>query len=392
MTFLKIETTNNQIIFPKTLFPVFLLLIKLSVTLIAIFVYAKFSPFSDADNYLKANFKPWDFSFLLHRTLFTFNFYALLKQILHYNIVVHLFISTLLSLTLWYVIKSEYKYTNKTLLLGCVFMPHFLIWSGVVGKEALAIAGFLLIIKSCIELAIWNQIKIAPLLLGLFLGLIERPHYAISYIYLFIISLGFSQIKIQIMSRYTTSQSIIMLFFVLGYGGLLYYYLQPISSDILMEFMRNCQGYFLGYLQSATNRWNIVWYQGNDFFSNLFWGLPMSIIGPTLDEAFKKPIMIPVFFEGIFALLLLLTLCTMLIRFIKKHPDYRSLIIWGFIPSMVFALLINYPFGIFNPGSAIRYKQSLAPLLYFYPLLLMAAIRRKEAQTNVNSHTSSASS
>jgi hypothetical protein len=36
------------------------------------------------------------------------------------------------------------------------------------------------------------------------------------------------------------------------------------------------------------------------------------------------------------------------------------------------AIFISYPLGIFNPGSALRYKQALHPVLFFYPLIIFA--------------------
>lgn len=353
-----------------------ILTIKIIFTLFTLFVYAKFSPFPDSARYLNAHMD-WNINFLFNRTLFTDFVYAALKQLLIFNTAVHLFISILLGWVLWYVIKDDYDFINKPLLAACLFLPHFLIWSGIVGKEALAIAGFLLFIKSCVDLAIRNKLKIIPLVIGFFLGVVERPHYALAYAYLFFISLVFIKSKIPLMSLFSPRKSKLIFLSVMAYLGVLCYQFRPILSGPLLKFMFEAQRYFYNFVNSGTNRWDIVWQHPKDFFTNLPWGIPISIIGPTSSEALARPVLFPVFLEGCIAFLLLIFLFYMLMQLIKKYPQYSTLIIWGFIPAVLIGLLMNYPFGIFNPGSAIRYKQTLAPLLYFYPLLLTAAIRKK---------------
>lgn len=356
----------------------FILFIKVTVTLLTITVYAKFSPFPDAERYLNANLSSWNFSYLFNRTLFTDFIYASLKHILIYSVAVHLFISILLSWVLWFVIKDDYKYMDKPLLLCSLLLPHFLIWTGVVGKEALAIAGFLLVIRACVDLVIWGRWRIFILFIGLTLGVIERPHYALSYIYLYLISLLIAKTKVPMMSLFTPFKSSMILLVTISTLSIIFFLLHSVTFQALSSYMSSTQHYFLSFFSSTSNRWSIEWDSASNFFSNLPWGLPVSILGPTISEALIRPILLPVFVEGCFALLLLIAICSKLSSLVSKDSSYHSLIIWGFIPAIMIGLLINYPFGIFNPGSAIRYKQSLAPLIYFFPLILLGAIKTKQ--------------
>lgn len=355
----------------------FIMLLKITVTLLTVYVYAKFSPFPDAERYLNANFNSWSFSYLFNRTVFADYIFAFLKNFLIFHTAVHLFISVSLGGILWYVFKDDYEYVNKPLFYSCILLPHFLIWTGMVGKEALAIGGFLLFIKASVDLVVWNKLRIIPLLLGLFLGFIVRPHYAMAYFYLFIISFVVVKSKTQLMGLFSTTRSLCLLGVVLGYIALLYNLLYPLLSDSLLKFMITTNRYCLSFTQSKGNRWDILWKATSDFFYNIPWGIPISIIGPTSNEALLKPIFLPVFIEGCIALALLLLCSYKLLRFATKHRCYSSVVIWGFLPALLFGLCLNYPFGIFNPGSAIRYKQSLVALIYFFPLLLMAAASRK---------------
>ena len=137
--------------------------------------------------------------------------------------------------------------------------------------------------------------------------------------------------------------------------------------------------YFFSQTTARANRFNVIWEKPTDIITNLWWGLPIGIIGPTLHEVFVRPIMLPAFLEGLFSLALFVYLIITTIHAALINPKYNAFIILGFIPAILIGLMLNYPMGIFNPGAAIRYKQSLAPLFYFYPLLLMSEIKMKEA-------------
>ncbi|RUR12121.1 hypothetical protein [Legionella sp. km772] len=355
------------------------LVLKLMVTLFSIYIYARVSPFIDAEKYLHSSFTSWDFSLLFKRTLFARNIYAGLKYILVYDILVHLFVSGLFVGVLVYVFKSEYNFLDKVLFTSSLLLPHFLIWSSVVGKEIMALAGFFLLIKVCVDLTVWNKIRIIPLLTGLLLTTILRPHYALAYLYLFSLSWIIAKSKIRVMGLFSSSASCLILLGLMGYGLVLLFYFQQFYVDYLIHFMNETQEYFLRFVQSKGNRWDIDWEYAGDFVANLIWGIPISIIGPTWSEVLERPILAPVFIEGCLALILLILIFCLLVRFVKINPKYNSIIIWGFIPAVLLGILINYPVGIFNPGSAVRYKQSLTPLLYFYPLLLIATIKRKKS-------------
>lgn len=353
-----------------------ILVSKLSITIFAICIYSHFSPFLDAQRYLNAPPSALSLDLIFNRTLFTDFIYSYLKLFIVSDFGVHLFTSAIVSYILWYVFKRDFHYLNKFLFVSCLALPHFMIWSGIVGKEALAICGFLLLIRSCVDLIVGNKTQIIPLLIGLFLALIIRPHYALAYIYLLVVSFIISQCRLRIVGYLSPKTSLFVLFVCIFYIIFLLVFFNEFYSTYLLAFMDRTQSYFLAYTNSNANRWDIDWRNPSDFIFNLGWGLPISIIGPTFSEAVIRPIILPVFLEGCFSLLLLCFIFGTMLKFAINNSKYSSVIIWGFIPAILLGLLINYSFGIFNAGSAIRYKQSLAPLFYFYPLLLMGAINR----------------
>jgi len=369
----------NQYVQSTSVFLLGLLFIKLLATLGAVFIYAKVTPFNDADHYY-LNTSLATFGSPPFRTAFTIYLFWGLKYLLHYNLLVHGVVSMAVGLALWFVIKPEYEYVNKKLLYACLCLPHFLIWTGVVGKEALAIIGFLFIIRACIDLVVWHETRMTLLSVGLFLALIERPHFTIAYICLVSVSFVVAFKKEKLVSHSSVNKSLAlfllctMLFFALSF------LLLPVYGEYLLHFMAKVHHYFSIFPDAKTTRTAIAWSKPDDFFANLPWGVPVSIIGPTWLEALKRAILLPVFVEGCIAFFLLMISCWLLVKTCKKYNQYRTLIIWGFLPALVIGLLMNYPFGIFNIGSMLRYKQSLAPLLYLYPVLLIGAIEKRNAK------------
>ncbi len=162
---------------------------------------------------------------------------------------------------------------------------------------------------------------------------------------------------------------------------------KPLWEKYLLYVMRTAEAMFLPY-KSKTNRLDIIWESMGDFFLNIGWGLPSSLIGPTFMETINRPAFAPFFLEGLFSILLMIFVILNTLQLIKVNSALRKVVIYGFLPAAVVAIIIHYPFGIFNPGSATRYKQALVPLLYLYPLLLQGEWRRKKYFEKNNSRNS----
>ena len=72
----KYRAISDRLLYSSTALLFILLLVKLTATLFAIFVYAKVTPLIDAELYLNTDLKPFNFSLLFNRTLFTGFIYA----------------------------------------------------------------------------------------------------------------------------------------------------------------------------------------------------------------------------------------------------------------------------------------------------------------------------
>ena len=346
--------------------------------LFAQFVYVPIGISGDQGLYLSGD-NTDSFDIYTNRTDFSIFFYSKLSVIFP-GILAALVSTLLVAIVIYYASKYFLPWINLRLFWLANLLPHFLIWSSLASKEAIFIIPSLYLVSFCAKLAFdepfrgWQISWYFLLLLFIFF---MRPTYSIGYGYLLISSLILSssfslKIKqVNSLKRFSNS-SAVMVFIFLFCAALfiLYQYVFDSQSDAY-AYMSTFQSYFLSY-DGNTNRSNIEWNSASSFFSNMPWGIPFSIIGFTPVEALENLKYLPAFLEGILAFLLLIWLLITLIGRAKVDLNLRTALYLCFLPALFLTVLAHYPLGIFNPGSAIRYKQSLAPVFYFYPLFLLS--------------------
>lgn len=360
-----------------------LLAIKVFGTFFAVFIYSRFTTLGDSARYLSAELN-FSANALTNRTQLTDLFFALLTRLFP-DIIASVIPSVILGYVIYYVFCRNYKYLHKLSFWTCLLLPHFVVWSSAAGKEVIAITAFMLVVKSCVDIAVYNRTKPTQTVIALFLGLVMRPHYFIPYFFLVISTYVSRRIKIGKFPNLSQGFWLASLGVFLGLCAAILTLSYNYWIDFLDYVMYASKAYFLAY-DAGSNRWDVSWSALPDFFGNLWWGMPASIIGPTIAEALKRPIFIPIFLEGLLSFYLIFYLLLRLLKLSKKEPQYRYVIIFCFVTTLIIALTIHYPFGLFNPGSAVRYKQSLAPLFYFYPLLFIAESKRNKFQKVLNNN------
>lgn len=330
------------------------------------YIYQQFSQLGDTERYLSATLNTDDF---FDRTRFTDNVFSVLMLIFSYKIVVNVFIACVFSLVFLSVLKDIFYSKYNKLAWLIFFLPSFQIWTSVAGKEVLAIMGFLLVIKYVVYLQLNIKCNIFYLIVGVSLGILLRPHYGVAYVYLLISTIIISRLKIG-------NISIGIYFSVLSLLSIISFICISISVDLwspyFTEAMKVIRSYFI-ITDAKASRYNIEW-GGADYLDNIYWGLAYSIIGPTLSEVINRTTYIPFFIDGIISFSLIIILVYKLYCSSRDFSFYRKFFFLSFLPSFVMILMIHYPFGIFNPGAAIRYKQNISPLIYFYPLLVLSYI------------------
>jgi len=342
------------------------------------FVYVPMGISGDQGGYLSGeNLDSLDI--YTNRTDFARFFYSAIS-IIFPGVLAPLVVTLLVSVAIYSSSKFFLPWINKSAFWLANLLPHFLIWSSLASKEAIFIIPSIYLVSFCARLAFdlpFRSWKISFYFMILIFMFFMRPTYAFGYGYLLISSLILSKsfyLKIKqvnfIKKLSNSSMPILGAFF----SGLIllsiWLYIFFAQVDI-HAYMLIFQSYFLSY-DGNTNRYHIEWGSAASFFSNMHWGIPFSIIGFTPAEALNNLKYLPAFLEGIIAFLFLLWLLIKLCRRSKVDANVRSAVYLCFLPALIILILAHYPIGIFNPGSAIRYKQSLAPAFYFYPLFLLS--------------------
>ena len=283
----------------------------------------------------------------------------------------------IVAVTTWHAFRSVYSQINRQLFWLCNLFPHFLIWSGSSSKEQIVIIFGIFVIGFVVKCLFFkHKLTISSLLLvgfSLTIILLIRPNYFLVYFTICITSLFAPMLNKIKIYRLSVGIWTLIFFLVTMLSSLFASIFTSFFTNDVIDFMIEVEGHFLN-LPGGSNRTDIEWETVSDFVYNSLWGIPQGFIGPTLVESIMKPLQFPVFLEG---LLYIFILCYLFAKLFKLAYFYNELRVY--ILPYFFVLLaiifVSYPYLIFNPGSALRYKQALHPLLFFYPLLIIAYAR-----------------
>ena len=363
------------------------LLIRLMVahilgTIIAYTVYINLS--SLGDGYSAGDFQGFDGEF--QSTLLVHFIYSLLGAVLP-GFLAPMALGLVVAIVTWHAFRDVYTQINPKLFWTCNLLPHFLVWSGSSSKEQIVMICGIIVIgfvaKRSFAASRLTIMSLISVFIALWFIYFIRGNYFVIYFTIFAISLFaplLHKIKINRFSvgvwAFTFTLTIMGLIFAASLDA-------KFSEDIVV-YMKRVEASFLEY-DGGSNRTNIQWEDISDFMYNSLWGIPQGIIGPTLVEAILKPVQFPVFLEGVVYLFLL---CYLFVRLYKLAGASNMLRVYIF-PYLFVTLVIifvSYPYLIFNVGSALRLKQSMHPIVIFYPLLILAYARANNLmKTNTKS-------
>ena len=337
------------------------LLIKISGTLFALYVFAKFTPLQDAQRYLDLNLNLNGTPF---RTIFIHTITSFFNQPLGplFTHLIFSFFSGLGILILSFILKNKY-------ILLLLLAPSALVWTSVVGKEAVYYGA------SALLLAIWvfhiqdthkkfNIITFLGVFLLFVLCIILRPHYSMPLIYLFASSYVLIKYKLIRLRNF-----LIILMFSLASLSIVYaYFFAEIPYNLIIHGYESISPSGFSSRHAFFNidpTQPFLEFDRSLIFKYSFF----SIIGPFPTELDRIEF-IPFFLEG---LAILLVPFFTLLYFLNenKNDKYSLLFKLSVLPAILMTFVIHAPFGILNPGSAIRWRVNFELLFYAYPLILI---------------------
>ncbi|MDL2281722.1 hypothetical protein LJC44_01210 [Parabacteroides sp. OttesenSCG-928-G06] len=256
----------------------------------------------------------------------------------------------------WVVESLELKkYVSKRLLLFLLSTPSFCIWTSICSKETIGLL-FISIFAVLLVNFLQGDYKIRVRDWGAaYLCLLFKPQY-----FIFILQGLF---YIYLSAKIKRPQINFLLGVVFVFCNLLVLYL---LRNIVNEYAEIMYMHF-DFKGSGSTRDNIFLHE-NDFFYHAPAGMFLAFWGPNLSEMLSKPTHL---FVGIESFVVMVVFCYLVYRYF-----FRLLIKGKFSPTILFSYfiiftgisLLHYPFGIFNPGSAIRYRTNF---FFLFVVLLL---------------------
>lgn len=351
--------------------PLHIVLILFGWTLFSVFLYSRYSQLGDSQAYLTGSYDDDSQARTLVITWISTKVMSLVRSELLAHLVFSLFAASgIVYLTRQAQVQGRYRWP----LLAIVLNPNFGVWASVTGREAIFVG-----------------------LLGWFMGATAGYFRRPGFVYLLLalasvagmvfirgpygLGIGFFLLMFLL---YRSGPGLRLslgvqawLYFILGVGALAVLWPQ-LDLYITEEVLPRAKSYFTVY--SATTRLWVNLQTTQDLFGSLWWSLPLALVGPTPQEVWARPQMFPFLVSGLVVLGTLLHSVWISLR--SPSGTLRKILLLGWLPAMGIVLITYIPFGVYNPGSAIRYASSFLLFLILPSMLLsaMAAELAPEAQ------------
>lgn len=344
---------------PKPLrWSILLLVAKLVCTSLAVFVFARFSPLIDADLYLSGFYAD-------AVTLRTSVIQSLVTLLSNFGgaLFVHW---TFGVVSLVGVIYYYQRGGTRWQLCLPLLLPSTLIWTSVIGKEALFYGAFTL------SLVIWSRFVVRKCDVAdyVFLGMaavvcaLLRPHYAVVVVWLFVSTALVNKVKrgawVWLCLLAFVGCGVLWMF---AWESLLYRGFGAIDAGA------RASRFLLFGIEPGTEA-------GFSAYKELLpLGALFGVIGPMPTELFARPVFIPFFLEG-----LLILLFPAVVYFYASKQSFEGkqrfkTIFWMcLVPAILALVILHAPFGLLNPGSATRWRVNFEAIFHMAPLLLLFAI------------------
>ncbi|MDA9087568.1 hypothetical protein N9J99_00375 [Methylophilaceae bacterium] len=330
--------------------------IKVLGTLFALFIFNRFTPLIDSINYING-FYDLEIHF---RTLFVQRITTTLVT-LTTPLITHIIFSLFsASAIFYYALKSK----NNSWLLLILLLPTALTWTSIVGKEAIYFGGVGIFLILWIDL-IKEKISYRHLLIIISLGLcaILRPHYTISLLWL-----AFSAFIIQ---NNRVNNRLIVFAFIIIIVGILFFLMPELAIRGITSIDETAR---------ASRHLALNIHTLEAFKSHMSTGMLFGIVGPFPSELLHRLEFIPFFIEGIAILIAPFAIGILIFKKTRetKNHIYFLNFMYGVVPAIIILLLVHAPFGILNPGSAIRWRVNFELIFYMAPLLLLLEVKKND--------------
>jgi hypothetical protein len=236
----------------------------------------------------------------------------------------------------------------RLLLAALLALPSFTLWSSVASKDAVVVFAVGIFGAFIAQRYRTGHARLTPLFLfALLLIAVYRNQYLPAVTFLLIGTYA---------CEYVQQKAFLALV-----GGLASLFALLLVQDQFSALAFSVVHHFDGGITRPP-----FWNSASEVLSSAPYGMFISFFGPTWDEAGRGVLQMAAFVESTIIVGILFLL---LIRGLPRMPIY-SLLIAGF--SLFWILLANYPLGVMNSGTAIRYRTGYLPLIAIIVVAVMS--------------------
>lgn len=317
---------------------------KIAYMFFALFVFSKFTHLGDTARYLSG--RTYGDSRWFYSSTYMMDFFAHSFNLILGPVLANLPFVFLSFYGVYFSVKRlELHQRDLFFLLVILSMPSFGVWTSIASKEAVGVFFMGGILGAFIDYIKDRPVSVVFLILSIYLCFVFKPQYLIGVFCLFL----FVFISKKMNLKGWGKVFLIVVFFSGSFFSLFVFRSQINDLSFIMPKHFS--------LDAGSTRVNDIWLNDYDVFWNAPYGMFIAFFGPTFDEALSKPSHLLAFIESL-VILLVISYYFFKIVFYIKLRNFNVYYIGIVLIPMIWILFVHYPFGVLNPGSALRYREN----------------------------------
>ncbi|WP_113660533.1 hypothetical protein [Pedobacter nanyangensis] len=345
-------------------------ILKIFYLFFGVFVFSKFAALGDAERYTSSDANV-SVDALLDRTALIDIIAGNITRVFFTPLASHLFFCILSFYGIYYAVsKLEIPKNDLVALLVVLSFPDFAMWTSVVGKEAFTVFTTGIILGNVINLLKGEKITNHFLLLiCIVLSMLIRPHYSIGLITFLLFLFICRHFYLKRLSMFALNISVFVIL-----TSIVFLFVVPFVNA--GGFVDLAQAYFLGYEDAGAMRNQNFWQNNHDYFTKMPQGAFIALMGPTFFDSLIRPVYFPFFLQSLFFLIFIGYYLSKSFYIQFKHNSYSQYFFFAVFYVLILNMIMHYPFGLFNSGSAIRYRAAFYHIMAIIPVAMYAYIEK----------------
>jgi hypothetical protein len=199
-----------------------------------------------------------------------------------------------------------------------------------------------------------------------------RPHYALAFGWLFL--------SIYVLKKFQKNAPIVLLASLFLFAIISYFY---IWNDLLL---RGFGGIDPAARASRYELLDLIPFTDEGFMqykTKVILGMIWGIVGPLPSEVFIRLEFLPFFIEGVLIFLFPVIFIILAMRIkLQYKKNFYKILFFCLVPAIFILLFMHAPFGILNPGTAIRWRVNFEQVFYLVLMLLFFRIMDVTSKEN----------